>query len=170
MAAQKSYNFSTPCGVAGGLYDLTDKVIDARRNEENNGVLGFGYGVVVGTTAGTDVKLPAGSELTAATFEGITVNGFTSEENMSGDVVLLKNATVGVLSFGRIWAKVVHGLTIAYGDKVYLVVSGDDKGKFSNDSGDGVEVGGARFLGVDGSGDVSVVEIHAVGAAAVVAS
>lgn len=168
MAAQTSYNFFTTRGIAGGLYDLSDHVIDARRNEEDTGVLGFGLGVVVGTNAGIDVKLPGGSETNASTFEGVTVNGFTTEQNRAGDVLLVEGATVGVLSHGRIWVKVVDGITIAYGDNVYLVVSGDDKGKFTSDSRGGVRIGEARFLGVPGSGNTNVVEFHTVGAAAVV--
>lgn len=167
MGAQTSYNFFTSRGIAGGLYDLSDHVIDARRNEENTGVLGFGLGVVVGTNAGIDVKLPGGSEADASTFEGVTVNGFTTEMNRAGDVLLLHGATVGVLSHGRIWVQVVDGITIDYGDAVYLVVSGADKGKFTNDSSDGVEIGEARFLGVPGSGNTNVVEFHTVGIAAV---
>lgn len=168
MAAQTSYNFFTTRGIAGGLYDLSDHVIDARRNEEDTGVLGFGLGVVVGTNAGIDVKLPGGSETDATTFEGVTVNGFTTEQNRAGDVLLVEGATVGVLSHGRIWVKVVDGIDIAYGDKVYLVVSGNDKGKFTNASSGGIEIGEARFLGVPGSGNTNVVEFHTVGTAAVV--
>lgn len=160
--AQTSYSFKTPVGVAGGLFDLSPYVIDARRNEENDGVLGFGMGVVKGTNAGVQVLLPD-SDTTAADFEGITVNGFTTENNMSGNVVLANGVTVGVISHGRIWAKVKASLTINYGDAVYLIVSGDNKGKFSNLATDGIKVPGARFLGFAGSSNTHVIELGGIG-------
>ncbi len=164
--AQTSYGFKTPVGIAGGLYDITAYVIDARRNEENDGVLGFGLGVVKGTLAGTQVLLPD-SDSVAADFEGITVNGFTTENNMSGNVLLAEGATVGVISKGRIWACVKGSLTIGYGDKVYLVNSGDNAGKFSNVATDGILIPGAKFIGVAGSGNTHVIELNGVGYAQV---
>ncbi|MBQ7445919.1 MAG: hypothetical protein IJS71_08325 [Clostridia bacterium] len=160
--AQLSYGFKTPVGLAGGLFDITPYVIDARRNEENDGVLGFGIGVVKGTTAGVQVALPTTSD-SAADFEGITVNGFTTENNMSGNVVLANGATVGVLSKGRIWAQVKASLTIHYGDAVYLINDGDNKGKFSNVATDGVKIPGARFLDFAGSGNTHVIELGGIG-------
>ena len=164
--AQTSYSFKTSVGIAGGLYDITPYVIDARRNEENDGVLGFGKGVVKGTTAGSQVLLPD-SDSTAADFEGITVNGFTTENNMSGNVLLANGVTVGVISKGRVWACVKGSLTIGYGDKVYLITSGDNVGKFSNVATDGILIPGAKFIGIAGSGNTHVIELNGVGNALV---
>lgn len=57
---QTSYNYTTPKGVAGGLYDLAPYQVDSRVNgEATPGVLKFGMGVVQGTTPGTNVVRPA---------------------------------------------------------------------------------------------------------------
>jgi len=55
---QKSYGYKTAKGVAGGIYDLTRHEVNSRRCEEADGVLSFGLGVVTGTSAGTQIKLP----------------------------------------------------------------------------------------------------------------
>ena len=52
MSAQTSYNQKMSHGVAGGLYDLTNHTVDTRTNEETDGKVRFGLGVVAGTAAG----------------------------------------------------------------------------------------------------------------------
>ena len=164
MSVQTSYNFATPKGVAGGLYDLSPYAVDSRRNEADDGVLKFGMGVVVGTTAGNQVKVPAA---TSDKFEGVALNGFSSELDMDGKLTLKKGATVGVLRKGRVWARIKAGVTVAYGNDVYLIANGANAGLFTNaeeKNGEStvisIKITGAKFVGVKGTGDVAPVELN----------
>lgn len=159
MSAQTTYNFSTDKGVAGGIFDLSPNTIDARRNECEDSILKFGVGVVVGTSAGNQVKLPEAGA-TVAKFEGIVVNGFSTELNRKGELAIEKDATVGVLRKGRIWARLVDGITPAYGDALYLVISGANAGLFTNATGDNaIAITNAKFIGTKGTGNVAPVEL-----------
>lgn len=160
MGVQTSYNFYTDKGVAGGLYDLGHHDVNSRRNECEDGVLKFGMGVVIGTLKGSQVKLPE-SGATADTFEGITVNGYSTEMDMAGAVALKNEATVGVLTHGKVWARIADGITTAYGDKLYLITSGAEAGCFTNATGDNtIEITNGKFVGTKGTGNVAPVEIH----------
>jgi hypothetical protein len=144
--------------MAGGIVDLAPYAIDSFINEEANEVMKFGIGVVAGTVAGTNIKKPA-SGATAATFEGITTNNLTTEYNLDGKVRILNKAPVGVMRYGRIYAKVATGITTAYGDPLYLVVSGDEAGYVTNSSTGTVALKG-RFMGaVDATNGVAEVEL-----------
>lgn len=128
---QNAYKFGTPVGIAGGIVDIAPYAIDTFKNEENNGNMEFGLGVVKGTSAGVQVKKPVAAS-TAAAFEGITVNNLSTELDMDGKVRILKAAPIGVMRYGRIYARVMDDITPAYGDALYLVVTGDQAGYFSN--------------------------------------
>lgn len=144
MSAQTVYRFNTPIAQPGGIYDLAPYAVDSFQNEADNGVLKFGMGVVRGTKPGIQVNVPA-SGATAATFEGIVTNRRTSENGMFGGVELNQSITVGVMRYGRIWGVLAANEAPAYGDPVYLVVSGDDAGCFAKTSTNNVAIKG-RFL------------------------
>ena len=158
MSAQTTYKFDTTIGEAGGIIDIAPYEVDSFTNEADTGALRFGVGVVVGTAAGKKVKLPvAGS--TAANFEGIVVNRRTTEYDMDGKIHIAKNSTVGVMRYGRIYGRVVSGVTVAYGDAVYMVKSGDNAGLFTNVA-DGNLAVKARFLGaVDAVNEIAPIEL-----------
>ena len=162
MSVQTSYNFATDKGVAGGLYDLSPYAVNSRRNESANGVLKFGMGVVVGTAAGNQVKVPTA---TTGKFEGIALNGFSTELDIAGNLVVKNGDTVGVLAKGRAWARIKPGITVAYGDDVYLIASGDNAGLFTNaeEKQDttvlSIKITNAKFIGVRGTGDVAPIEL-----------
>ena len=158
MSAQTAYRFSTPIGVAGGLVDIAPKAIDTLVNEENTGVMLFGIGVVQGTTKGRTVKKPTNAA-TAATFEGITVNGLTTEYTMEGKISIRKGVGIGIMRYGRIYGRVATGATPAYGDPIYMVKTGDEAGYFTNASEGALAVKG-RFLGsVDSSNQIAPIEL-----------
>ena len=160
MSVQTAYNFYTEKGVAGGLYDLSHHDVNSRRNECEDGVLKFGMGVVVGTVKGAQVKLPA-SGASLASFEGITVNGFSTEMDMDGAVAVKNEATVGVLTHGRVWARIKAGITPAYGDALYLITAGANAGLFTNATEtNAIAITGGKFVGTKGTGDIAPVEIH----------
>lgn len=155
MSAQTSYKFSSPIGSAGGIVDLAPYAIDTFLNSENTGVLTFGVGVVKGTTPGTNVALPGATNV-AADFEGIVVNGRTTEYDVEGNLSIRKGASVGVMRYGRIYAKVKAGVTVAVNDPVYLIISGTYKGQFTNVPTDNVAVAGVFRSAADSNGIAQV--------------
>ncbi|MBR3973007.1 MAG: hypothetical protein IKJ99_03505 [Oscillospiraceae bacterium] len=158
MSAQTHYGYNTPIGAAGGIVDLAPHAIDTFLNEAENGVLKFGVGVVQGTKPGINVNLPA-SGATAAKFEGIVVNGRTTEYDMDGKLALRNGVSVGVMRYGRIYGRIAADVKPAYGETVYMIASGEEAGCFTN-SADGNVAIKARFLGgVDTAAQVAPIEL-----------
>lgn len=155
MAVQTTYNWTTGKGIAGGLVDLTPHAIDSFINEENTGVLKPGLGVMSGTTAGKQIKKFTGSGV----FEGIVNNNRSTEYDLDGHIRMHKGAGVGVLRYGRIYARVATGVTPAYNDPLYIVKSGDETGFFTNTSGDTATALKGRFLGPVENG-IAPVELY----------
>ena len=151
MSAQTVYSFSTPIGQAGGIVDLAPYAVDSFINEADDGAMKFGMGVVRGTKAGIEVNLPA-TGATAGTFEGIVTNRRTSENAIFGGVELRNGITLGVMRYGRIYGLLAANVTPAYGDAVYLVISGNDAGCFTNTSGNTAVAVKGRFLGTASDG------------------
>ena len=164
MSVQTSYGNQTPKGVAGGIYDMFHYPVDSRFNEETDGVLRFGVGVVPGTLPGSSVKLPA-ADSTAAQFEGVVLNGYDRQQDLSGKLFILNNQNVGVMRRGRVWVRLAADAAPKYGDPVHLLNSGDDVGCFSTTG--GLTVPG-RFIGPASNG-VAPVELYGTGGAAAAA-
>lgn len=159
MSAQTRYGFSTPMGAAGGIVDLAPYAIDTFLNEEDNGKMQFGMGVIQGTTPGSHVKKPVAGT-TAAKFEGITTNNRTTEYDMEGKLAVRKGAAMGVMRYGRIYGRVAKDVKPAYGEAVYLVISGDEAGYFTNVAGESAIAVKARFLsGVDSTAQIAMIEL-----------
>lgn len=110
MSAQTKYGYSTPIGAAGGIVDVAPHQIDTFLNEEENGVLKFGAGVVQGSKPGVNIALPK-KAATAAKFEGITTNNRTTEYDLEGKLAVRKGAAVGVMRYGKIYGRVAEGAT-----------------------------------------------------------
>lgn len=158
MSAQTRYGYNTPIGAAGGIVDLAPYAIDTFLNENANGVMKFGMGVVRGSNPGTNVAVPADGA-TADKFEGITVNNRTTEYDMEGNLALRKGASVGVIRYGRVYGRVAADVKPAYGEAVYLVVSGEEAGCFTNVADGNVAIK-ARFLGgVDSTAQIAQIEL-----------
>lgn len=150
MAAQTSYGFGFSKGVAGGLYDLSHHEVATRQTE---GRVQFGLGVVVGTNAGVDVKMPESSS-TAADFEGVVVhNSVMAELDMNNNLNIEDKRTVGCLHHGKIWVATGKDAAPAYKEKVFLITSGDEVGLFttSADTATKVELN-AHYLGASDTG------------------
>lgn len=170
MSAQNRYGYKTPIGAAGGIVDIAPYAIDTFLNEEETGKMMFGLGVVQGSTPGSNVAIPA-TTATVAKFEGITVNNRTTEYDVEGKLSLRKGASVGVMRYGRVYARVAEDVEPSYGDPVWLITSGDEAGYFTNANaptpGEGETVAytavkvKARFLGgVDTTGaQIAIVEL-----------
>ena len=161
MSGQTTYDFRTPKGVAGALVDISPKSIDSRVNSETvvDKML-FGMGVVVGATPGVDVHVPTTAS-EAGDFEGVLLNGYTQQMTMNGDVHVYPKQTVGVLRWGRAWARVADGVEPVYNDPLYLIINGAEAGLFTNDDDGGANLAiNGRFYGGLGNGNIAPVEIH----------
>ena len=161
MSVQTKYTYKTGRGLPGGIYDMHHYPVDSRFNEEKNGVLRFGVGVVPGTLPGSNIKLPT-ADSKAADFEGVVVNGFDRQQDLEGKVFILNNQNIGVMRRGRIWVLVTADAKPAYGGALHMVTSGADVGCFATTG--GLEIPG-RFLGPAQDG-VAPVELYGTGAAA----
>lgn len=158
--SQMNYGYTTPVGEAGGIIDLAPYAIDSFTNEEETGKLNFGVGVVKGTAAGKQVKLPVAAT-TAADFDGVVTNRRTTEYDLEGNIHIRKNATVGVMRYGRIYVKLAPDVAPAYGDPVYVKIKGDNVGCFdkANTGSDGVQVKGRFIGGADTTRGIAPVEL-----------
>ena len=161
MSGQLVYQYAPPLGLAGTLDDLSPYSIDSRLNgEAAPGNMLYGMGVMQGATPGVDILVPTAAA-TAEEFEGIAMNQMTTQQTMGGQVHVYPGGTVGVLRWGRAWARIPAGLAIQYEDPVFLIISGADAGKFTNvDGGAATLAIKATFTGKVGTGSVAVVDLR----------
>jgi len=158
MAGQMNYGFQTPRGIAGSLYDLAPYEIVSRLNGEvTPGVMLFGMGAVIGDVPGVNVMVPE-TDATAAEFEGVIMTGFTNQMNMAGDVNIYPQQTVGILRWGNAWVRIPDDVAPDYGEDVFLIITGSDAGKFTNDSAAGISIN-ARFIDKPGTGSIAPIQI-----------
>lgn len=160
MSGQFNYDYATQTGIPGGIVDLSTKVIDSRVYEASGSEITacFGMGVVVGLSAGTSVSIPVeGSEATA--FEGVLVNGHTTQHDLDGKVHLVDGNSVGVMRTGRIWVRTETDLDIEYGNKVYLVKTGDNAGLFTTEEEGNMLING-RFIQGSNRDGLHAVELY----------
>ncbi len=151
MAAQTSYGFSFPKGVAGGLFDLSAHEVSSRQAEGAG--ISFGIGVVTGTNEGTDVRIPDPGSV-SRDFEGVVVhNSVMVEMDMDNRVAVGDKRTVGCLHYGKIWVKTGAAAVPKYREKVYMITSGDEAGSFTtaDDTATKIEINGV-FLGETDNG------------------
>lgn len=168
MSAQTRYSYPMSIGAAGGIVDTAPYSIVSRLNEAETGSMKFGIGVVQGTKPGSNVDVPARAS-TVAKFEGITVNNHHTEHDLEGVLHIRNGAAIGVMTYGRVYARVADGITPAYGESVYLIVDGDEAGYVTNkaaSTADGstdaatVAIKGRFLGGVDGTTKVAAVELY----------
>ena len=159
MSAQTRYGYPMPIGAAGGIVDTAPYSIVSRLNEEESGTMKFGIGVVQGTKPGSGIAVPT-SAATVAKFEGITTNNHHTEHDLEG----------GVMTYGRVYARVAEGVEPAYGDSLFIITSGAEAGFVTNNAAavaaEGEEAAPTtiaikgRFLGgVDSTTKVAPVEL-----------
>lgn len=169
MSAQIRYGYPMPVGTAGGIVDTAPYSIVSRLNEEATGTMKFGIGVVQGAKPGSGIAMPKTAS-TAAKFEGITTNNHHTEHDLEGDLHIRKSAAIGVMTYGRVYARVSTSVEPVYGDSLFLITSGDDVGCFTNVAAETPKEGETaasttiaikgRFLGgVDSTTKVAPVEL-----------
>lgn len=159
---QMNYGFSTPVGIAGGLYDLSGYVCDSFSNGEDSDVLKHGMGIVKGSKPGIAALPAAGS--TISDFEGVLLNGVTTEHSIEGGVTVKNGQTLGIIRQGRVWVRTTEDAVPAYGKAVLLVKSGDNAGLFTTaedtDESANTMAINAKFLTEKGSGNIAAVELY----------
>jgi len=155
---QLSYSFQSPIGIAGALLDIANKDIVSRANgEADSKNMKYGMGVVKGDSPGKDVLVPT-EDSEPADFEGVLMTGHIDEMDRAGLIDIEHRQTVGVLNYGKAWARIAPGTEPAYGDDLFLIVNGEFAGFFTNEAEGAIEIQG-RFIGGIGSGDIAPVEI-----------
>lgn len=144
MAVQTSYGEPSR-GMPGLLVDRADYNAVTRRNAADTGKMFFGYGVVQGDEPGKNIALPA-TGATAATFEGVVMYSANVEMDDDGAVLLRNGQILDVCNSGKLWVQITDDAEPAYGGAVYLVISGDDAGKFTTEATDTLAIK-AKWLG-----------------------
>lgn len=159
MGVQNSYNYATPRGIAGGLFDLGNYEINTRINREDEAPLFFGCGVVAGANKGTDITLPTASSVTAD-YEGVVMNGFTTQHDLEGVLKISPNQSIGVLQYGNAWVRIGENAMPSYGKDVYLILSGKEAGFFTTteDTSEKMAIP-ARYLG-EKSGSIAPAKFY----------
>ena len=149
MAVQMNYGEPSR-GMPGLLYDRANYDVVTRRNSAEDGKLFFGCGVVQGAEPGKDISLPA-TGATAEKFEGVVMYSANTEMDDDGAVLLHKGQILDVCQTGKMWVQLADQAEPAYGQPVYLVITGDDAGKFTPTKGTNLAVK-ARFIGAAQNG------------------
>ena len=149
--AQLSYNMTMTAGQAGLVADVSYVKDVASRVAE--GEILPGAGVIQGTTAGVDVKVPTA---TSTKFEGVAL--LTVLEQVGGVAKHQDKDTTAVIREGKVWVEVTEA--VAYGDAAYLQFGATNKGKFSKTTGaDNFAVTGAKFLTATSGAGLAVLEL-----------
>lgn len=157
MAVQKNYSYDTPKGVAGGKVDISYDNVIARTNEAVDGAMKYGMAVAVGSVPGSTVTVP-GTGTTAGMIEGVVICHPGTEQDMNGKVVVKNNVSVSVMRKGRIWGRTATDVTPAYGEKAYVVITGNDVGTFTNVADGALDIG-AKF-GKYADDGIAVIELN----------
>ena len=162
MNIRNDYGYQARLGLPGTLYDISPNAIDSRQNAETDlGVMKLGIGVMQGDTPGVNVRIPFAGD-TIAAFEGLTMGSQTFDMDMDGQLKVRPQQTIGVLRWGRAWARVVPDLFVKYGDPVFLITDGEHAGLFTNEDAAGslsMRIN-AMFIGGLGTSNVAPVEIY----------
>lgn len=149
MAVQMNYGEPSR-GIPGLLYDRANYEAVTRRNGADDGKMFFGLGVVQGAEPGKDITLPA-TGATVDKFEGVVMYSANTEMDDGGAVLLHKGQILDVCQSGKLWVQLVDSVEPAYGQPVYLVIAGDDAGKFTPTKDTNLAVK-ARFIGAAQNG------------------
>lgn len=157
MAAQTNYSYSTPKGVAGGKVDISLDEVVTRINEAEDGVIKYGMAVAIGSSPGSNVTLP-GDDTTAEKIEGIVLCHPNTEQDTKGVVVVKQNVSLGIMRKGKIWGRTATDITPTYGEKAYVVKSGEDAGTFTNVADGALDIG-AKFGKYTDDG-IAVIELN----------
>lgn len=141
-------------GAAGELFDLSYSRIDSYACE--GGSVYPGMGVVAGTDAETQVKLPTA---TTSTIKGIALVQAKAVD-ADGNIVYDDTNTVPVLDTGRCWVEVTTA--VAADEAAYLIFSGENAGKFTNATNAGEiasAITGAKFKKATTEAGITVLEL-----------
>ena len=128
--AQLSYGYDTPKGNPGLIFDIAPHECRTRLIEGTAGSVAAGMGVVNGTNAGTQVKVPGSS---SDVFAGILVEK-AHEMDKNGQVIVDPKEAFSVMVAGHIWGQISPECTPTFGAAAYLIRDGVYAGMFTNQS------------------------------------
>lgn len=122
MSAQSDYNINMREAIAGQLAEIKNYDIE---NGAAEGAIDFGFGVVAGTDAAKQVKLPAAD---SDVFRGVA--GHThKEQNSSGAARYEDTEAVNVVRKGVVWVETDDAVSIDEAATLEIAT-----GKFSNNA------------------------------------
>lgn len=133
---QTSYNILMGVGIAGEFYDTRNHVVESAVCE--SATIGFGLGVV----KGTDERMVALPTSTGNTFKGVAMQRHKEQGYpfAAPSANYTQNDIVGYMTQGA--AFVQASKAVAADAAAYLIVSGDDAGKFTDSNSGTLATGG----------------------------
>jgi len=117
----------------------------------------FGRASIRGAIPGETVAIPTAT-FAIANFEGVVMNSFLGESDMSGGYNIGDRSVIGVCRHGDVFVQVPESATPAYGDSVHILFAGENAGKFSTDG--GVTLQGAMFIGAKNDEGIAPIEMR----------
>jgi len=141
---QLSYQMNMNPAIAGTIYDISPHTVDSYVSQ---GIIGLGYGVIMGTDPQNQVTVPSATFATG--FKGIALDQAKQQQWGTGIVQYNNEDTVPVLHKGRAWVPFVAGQAIVAGTPAYLIFSGVNAGQWTNAAGAGaiaVDIPNATFI------------------------
>lgn len=151
---QLSYSQNMKPAIAGTFYDISFRRVDSFAVEGASGI-GLGCGVVAGTDAAVQVKLPAGA---VTGFKGVALLQ-AKEQDASGNVVYIEKDTVPVADLGRVWVPVIGPVSVD--GAAYLFHTGANAGKWTGSSGANQgAITGAKFKTATSGDGIAVLELR----------
>jgi hypothetical protein len=121
----------------------------------------YGLAMFIGSIVGENVILPE-SGTAISDFEGVLSYSTRNErkyKNELQEVEIAYNDINTILQWGTVGVRVADDATPEYNDKVYIITSGDDVGKFTNDDAGNLELETAKFITTNEDG-IAVIEIY----------
>lgn len=152
---QANYGYVIPKGIAGGKVDLSFDEVVTRSSED--GKVKFGLAVQIGTAAGKQVKIPV-TGATKDKIEGVALYEANAEQDMDGNVVLKKGVTISIMKKGKIWVRTAESANPVYGKPAYVVLTGEDAGKFTDSQGSNLDIG--AVFGAEKDTGIAIVELR----------
>ena len=157
MPVQTSYDQEYEKSFPGGRVDLGNFIDIISKNVEGSAI-GYGLGVVLGT-ADDQCILPSTA---TGTFLGVTERTLDGVANSDNESEYARYTSANIIRTGRVWVECEDGCV--FGDRVFMRYTAgatESLGAFrtDDDSGDAVEIPGARWESTATAGNIAVLKL-----------
>jgi len=116
-------------------------------------------GAVRGDEPGQNIVLPTATS-TAKDFEGVVLTT-QMELGVEGEQRNPTTRMMNVLESGKAWVLIPEGVEPEYGDALFLIVDGDNVGRFTNEAdGDNTIALKGRFIGEVDNGEIAPIHLY----------